>query len=962
MEQISAAAHSVWAKYDVSADRSMSLVQHIRDSASVASHLWDNWVPQSVRALIGADLPEKETDGRILVTWLAAGHDLGKSAPAFVCLVPALGEIARSHGLDVPTGRLTTHERRLSRHSVASHLLWRRWLIDHGWEQPVADTYAVVPGGHHGSPPTRQNLLELSEASHLYGDSAAWAAVHDELAAHCVTISGAHERLTDWSDRALSPRTQVLVTAIVIMADWIASNSNLFPYPNTPPDQEQRALGALRRLHLPGPWHAVEPTDTDTLFTERFRLPAGASPHPVQHEALHLARTIDDPGLLIIEAPMGQGKTEAALAAVEEFAFRTGAGGCLIALPTMATSDAMFSRILDWTERLPRRGDSDEALSIYLAHSRKDLNDDFARLRGRGVIGIGIDESDGEKHELRHEVSAHQWLYGRKKGLLADIVVGTIDQVLLGALQSRHLALRHLAFASKIVVIDEAHAYDTYMSVYLDRALTWLGAYRVPTIVLSATLPGQRRRALVEAYDAGRNVGCPVPTQPKATSRPGRGWRRTHAAPTRAHYDDLDGDIGYPVLTASTGGAPLIRVAPHTSKPVDVDVELLDEDPSTMLDRLAELTEAGGCAAVICNTVRRAQDVARQLESRFPGEVTLAHSRFLAVDRSRIEQELLRRFGRDGIHRPTRHFVVGTQVLEQSLDVDFDVMVTDLAPIDLVLQRTGRLHRHSRSVDARPSALRRPRLIVTGVADWSADPVAPIRGSRSVYGQSALLRSAAVLRRHLEHHGPIILPDHIAPLVQEAYASDAGPPSGWETAWKEAELTAERQRNDRINRARDFLLDAPPPTATPIIGLLGHHSQEADDSGKGRAQVRDATDGISVLMVQRVDGHIRVLPWIDEYGGAALDSGIGVPDDLARAVARCTVPLPPDLTHPGIIDRAIADLERNGVAAWQNSPWLGGELVLVLDEKLSAELAGVELLYDRAFGLSAHRPSKEPAP
>lgn len=207
------------------------------------------------------------------------------------------------------------------------------------------------------------------------------------------------------------------------------------------------------------------------------------------------------PGVMVVEAPMGIGKTEAALAAAEVLAYRFHCGGLIVALPTMATTDAMFGRVLAWVRSLP----SPHQLSMYLAHSKAALNDEAGTLP-RHCAGHLYDEQG----KASAAAVAMGWLSGRKKGVLSTFVVATIDQVLFGALRSRHLALRHLALAGKVVIVDEVHAADAYMRAYLCRALQWLGAYGTPVVLLSATLPPDQREELLNAYESGRRPPQPA--------------------------------------------------------------------------------------------------------------------------------------------------------------------------------------------------------------------------------------------------------------------------------------------------------------------------------------------------------------------------------------------------------------------------------------------------------------------
>ncbi|MGW0801339.1 HD domain-containing protein, partial [Streptomyces sp. NPDC002692] len=391
----------------------------------------------------------------------------------------------------------------------------------YGWAAGRTGQFTVAVGGHHGVPPEHGQIKALYEHEELLRTPGpagrVWRGVQGELLDACAERFGVGERLRSWGAVRLPQPVQVLLTALVIVSDWIASNPDLFPYfPDAAScSDKDRLAAAWRGLDLPEPWRAEEsPAGVRELFAARFDLPAGARVRPVQQAAVELAREMDSAGLMVIEAPMGEGKTEAALAVAEVFAARSGAGGVFFALPTMATGNAMFPRLLDWLEQLP--GVRGERRSVHLAHSKAALNEDFVDLMAAGgrVTAVGVDEAAGVsgreadgRRRAGADLVAHAWLRGRKKAMLASFVAGTIDQLLFAGLKSRHLALRHLAVAGKVVIIDEAHAYDTYMSVYLDRVLSWLGAYRVPVAVLSAMLLGG------DAPDAGGRALADVPEE-----------------------------------------------------------------------------------------------------------------------------------------------------------------------------------------------------------------------------------------------------------------------------------------------------------------------------------------------------------------------------------------------------------------------------------------------------------------
>jgi len=532
--------------------------------------------------------------------------------------------------------------------------------------------------------------------------------------------------------------------------------------------------------------------------------------------------------------------------------------------------------------------------------------------------------------------------------MLSSFVAGTIDQLLFAGLKSRHLALRHLAVAGKVIVIDEAHAYDTYMSVYLDRVLSWLGAYRVPVVVLSATLPAHRRRELVEAY-AGRKNAATGP------------------------FDAVAKAGEYPLLTAvAPGGAPILRRPSASGREADVELEHIDDDLTLLADRLENELKDGGCALVVRNTVRRVVETARALRERFgEADVTVAHSCFIDVDRAAKDASLLERFGPPdkAVGRPARHIVVASQVAEQSLDVDFDLLVTDLCPADLLLQRMGRLHRHLRGGEhqaQRPERLRTARCLVSGVIDWSADVPEPVRGSVAVYGAYALLRSAAALLPHLDGQAqrPVRLPSDISPLVQHAYAEESVAPAHWAQDMEAARARYEEHRADQAERAATFRLGAVARPGRPLFGWVTAGVGDADDTSQGKAQVRDSRESLEVVVVRKkADGTLTTVPWLAPDRRNRALAGLALPTDqvptllAARTAASCGLRLPIQFSYAETMDRAISELEELHIPAWQvkGSHWLAGQLILPLDEDCQTHLAGFVLRYSKSDGLEVTR-------
>ncbi len=439
------------------------------------------------------------------------------------------------------------------------------------------------------------------------------------------------------------------------------------------------------------------------------------TPHPSQQAIIDLAEQLTGPAMVLVEAPTGSGKTESALYLADTWARTRQQRGLYVAMPTMATSNQMYTRVNQWL----RRRFPDDYTPPLLIHSQARWTEEPQALTLHG-------EPDDDPSR------ALAWFLPRKRSLLAQWGVGTVDQALLSTLQARHFFVRLFGLANKTVIFDEVHAYDTYMSTLFRRLLAWLRAMNTSVVMLSATLPARTRRELIEAY-AGRQV-------------------------------DLAGD-NYPAATWVTEGAVGSVALP---KPADRNLTLtwIDREPEAVVEALRSALVEGGSAAVICNTVARAQALYAALRAAalVPQEdLTLFHARFPMGRRNAIEASVLERFGKQG-RRPDRAIVVATQTIEQSLDLDFDLLVSDLAPVDLLIQRAGRLHRHPGRT--RPALLADPRMLL---AVDTSDAASPDFGSdRYIYEPYLLLRTYHVLK----NRDALQLPGE-SPTLLEAVYGDA---------------------------------------------------------------------------------------------------------------------------------------------------------------------------------------------
>ena len=668
-------------------------------------------------------------------------------------------------------------------------------------------------------------------------------------------------------------------------ADWLASAPEVCPYlantekPVPSFDAENRATGQAagigERLVRLGFRSSSRPLQA-RRFSQLF--PKLPSPRAGQQIVEELLDDLESPSLVLIEDATGTGKTESAFLVVERAMVSLDARGAYVALPTRATSDQTFRRLRDFLST-----SYEGAGELHLLHGSAMMSVDYEALRNASPLRVA-DVHDLDDDGRAGGVHASAWFAKRKRGLLAGFAVGTIDQALLAVLPVKHHALRLAALADRVVVLDEIHAYDTYMSTLLERLLEWLGALDTTVVLLSATLPRLKREELLDAYrrGAGRK-----PIQ---------------------HTDDT----AYPRVIAVGPEETVARAIPRTTQ-TRCSFDLVGggstERPlsSEVLSAVGDAVAAGGCVAVIMNTVRRAQSAFEQVSEVVDrGQQRLLHAQFRLMERDKIERSVVTDFGPPARStRPDGAVLVSTQIIEQSLDVDFDLLISDLAPIDLLLQRRGRLHRHDRP---RPSELSQTRmLVIAGQRDGL--PVID-RSSRRVYDHHILLRTWLTLRSH--NGQTVVVPDDVEALIESVYAP-ADPPDdpAVATAWRQTqERLADAQRAD-AQRARVVRVPAPgadePFYARPL-------SDASDDEAS--ADLRAATrlgDSLAVVILHASESQLVGGP----FARTSIQEIRGL---LSRVVS---------FSNPGIVHplRALDPPER-----WRDSAFLYNHRLIQLDQ------------------------------
>lgn len=875
---------------------------HSFDTAGIMEKLAQKRLPESISDYLCAECGGREKLFSTL-KFCALVHDIGKVTVVFQSRIRDAVEFSPfAEYVDLPK---SGSFERISEtpHALASEAI----LLKFGCLRGIAS----IAGAHHGKPTALTadvcNQIEggYKNPDNFYGRGMKYKSLFDSLWKEWLDYSLESAGFSDLSALPdISVPAQVVISGMLITADWIASNTTYFPLISADEqgqfsDYPERTEAAWNKIHFTDIWNSTARFGLDDeAFKERF----GFLPNPTQADIISTATDAESSGIYIIEAPMGLGKTEAALALSEILAARAGAGGMFFGMPTQATSNGIFPRLEKWAGGLAE--DEQTLLAIKLAHGNAALNEDYRELF-TGHSNLNIESDSG--------LIVHDWFSGRKQTLLSDFVIGTVDQLLMAALKQKHVMLKHFGLSGKVVVVDECHAYDAYMSKYLDMAIQWLGIYKVPVIILSATLPAKRRAELVEAY-VGRGLKC---------------------------IDDAwKSSLAYPLLTYTENNTVKQKALAFDGENKEVSVRRIIRDEVAATAGYA--VERGGCVGVIVNTVRKAQEIAAELQSAFPkAEVIIMHAQFIMTDRAKREEQILKRVGKHSTPESRRGLIiVGTQVLEQSLDLDFDLMIAELCPMDLLLQRTGRLHRHNR---VRPQGLETACCFVLDETDDSFDS-----GSAAIYGEWLLMRTRALLPNKLT------IPSDIPLLVQRVYDENDDRmlgelTEGMESAQEEyVKKTKKKERNacnwligkpsERKGKSLDGWLD----------NAIGLSSEQA-----GERAVRDGDPSIDVIALMRdAEGQIHT---VSDECERVIPADRPPSREEALLIARQKLRLPGFFGRRWNIDSTITQLEsetKSNFSAWQDSALLKEELVLLFDNELNAVLGEVRLHYDIKTGLT----------
>lgn len=816
--QLGASARSIWAKSGEK--QGHGLLNHLLDVAAVAEAILEH-EPASTRRWAARAFGLEESHCVRWIAMLAGLHDFGKAIPGFQAKWSEGMQADLAAGLQFPASSLSTDN-----HSLATNALLGAAL------QKVVDAKVMwlrhtiqAISAHHG-----YHFLadEINNGRPLH-EPAPWAQARQEILT--VYWSLMSPKGTPSLDELALPAVNWLA-GLTSAADWIASNPEWFPLgercddiasyfqqAGTLAEQALRIIGWERVSHL-----LRSDEDTNVLMSQivgRRNIKA----RPLQLAGDALLTNAHGPALLLVEAPMGEGKTELAFLAHLRLQRANDHRGLYVALPTQATGNALFTRALTFLGNFTLGH-----MDVQLVHGGSAMNEDVRHLRG-------IDNSTTES------LSASTWFSQRRRPLLSPYGVGTVDQALFSTLNVKHHFVRLWGLANRVVVLDEVHAYDTYTSGLIVALLRWLKALGCSVVLMSATLPKARRSELVRAWGVA-----------------------DHALP----------ELAYPrLILADDQGIRGEHFSARALSPIRLNG--LGESLEELADKAVDLLSFGGCGALILNTVDRAQKLYVQLRNRLEQDVKiiLFHARFPADERAALEQTVLSCFGVDG-DRPERAVLVATQVAEQSLDIDFDFMLSDLAPIDLLLQRAGRLHRHVRE---RPLMHSDACFWVAGLQPERLPDLKETAWSY-VYDAYILGRTWALLCRE----SILQLPGDIDRLVQDVYRIDEPLPSEMESSAREfIEISSYGEYLARVQKERrESYSIAIDPDKEPHVAYAGKPRGSEEGEGVGlENKTRLGQESITLVPIRVVDGL-----WYVKLGGDGFQTDQQLNDSIARQLYR----------------------------------------------------------------------------
>lgn len=843
----------------------LPLVIHLQDTALIGQLLYKCFLNDAQKRLIKGKFTNQQTLNLVyLVCFL---HDFGKATPNF----QAKRSYDHNDDFDNQLGKKRVaaglpsllHSQFSGNfyHAAAGECLLTKFGLN--------SSVSTIIGGHHGLPVSR--YFDIDEFFDDHYEDFYQVSPFDKQQHIKDCWQGVYQNLFKFGLHnsgfkslnqisKLNEQQQIILSGLVIMSDWLASTTEI----------NGKLLFPLINLNenvddIDEQQRVVNGWDAWQKVSPKFqKLQPFDFKSTFGFEPSKLQRQIIDglSGKLLdfVIIEAGCGTGKTEIALSLAYQMMKNRQQLIFGLPTQATTNTMYDRVKDYLKTI------DPKSSLNLMHGKARLNKHFSQ--------------------------KDEWFTG-KKSILEPFTVATIDHIISLDLKQRHLVLQHLSLSGKVVVLDEVHGFDDYTSSYLKETLRWLGFYHVPVIALSATLPTSKRNLFLKAYYQGRY------------------GKQLYVAKQQNYYPLVSyifaGQLNY--LTNLDAGKSMIVNINHIN-----DEQII----SILRDKL----NGGGVAGIIVNTVDRSQQLFKKLnDAGF--SCLLLHSRFLSIDRQKNEQKLMSLIGKHG-HRPKKLVVIGTQVLSESLDIDFDILFCDIAPIDLLIQRLGRLHRHDIK---RPAKLVDSRLFLLGAQNINDYGEA----NEAIYSKYLLMRTNYLLKDKL------LLPKEGARLVQKVYDFDFQ----IDLPNLAAEMLKFKQKQHQEQyQAKAFQLDQPDNNAVNLHGWLDNSQLNiiSDNSlSQSVRQIKPTFNAVLINMDQignyfigkhQIVDSMKIEAWVENY----------------------TLKLPTYLVSDAQYKHCIQKVNKI-CANWNKSGWTKNLLPLFVNDNNFIQLGNYVLNYSNQMGL-----------
>jgi CRISPR-associated endonuclease/helicase Cas3 len=633
-----------FAKADTNRSPTLPLINHLLDVYSATKHLWEILLPQKLKEIITEDFDLNiESTGEI-IAFIAGLHDIGKATEYFQDNV-----IGQSKQIKFSIN-----------HSLASSI-----YLSHR-EEIIYKVLAKYLSMHHG---------QIYSSIQIYSSS-----IDSPDASRLNSIYDAYYNYFDIDISKIkikneNPTWSIVFVGLLTFSDWLVSQESHWININSIYSSKDESIINVHKTIENAkifPGNSID-DKKENIFNHFFNSNNIIfTPRPLQELVNCYKINTDAQSLTFIEAPTGEGKTEAAFLLAGKQMLSKISGGIFLAMPTQATSNMQYVRFNSFLENAC----TNQIISSNLIHANSRTNEHFNK----------VSNLDRFINQEENQFYVSDWFVNKKLALISQFGVGTVDQALLSVLNVKHFFLRLFGLAGKTIIFDEVHSYDICMAEIMKNLLRWLKALGSSVIILSATLHEKMKNEFIESWGAD-------------------------VRPLSSQYP-LISQIANSSICEETFEVNI----ENRNKKINIEFSPNADDLVKIADSIIENSVYGCRIAVILNTVCRTQELysilkARNFDSKF--NIILFHSRFMLKDRQNIENQVISTFGKYAGNSDKINIVIATQVIEQSLDLDFDLMYSDFAPIDLLLQRAGRIHRHNIEIRKfRPETLLEPKLIL----------------------------------------------------------------------------------------------------------------------------------------------------------------------------------------------------------------------------------------------------------